>query len=110
MAEQSLYEKLKDLDTFEKEIQAEKSILIEKGLKSSSPRDVVAATKILQNQRSQASGVKAYFIDPLNTQNINGFRARPLIDLSFNTLRSMAKQTGIVSAIITTRKEASCKL
>lgn len=100
----SLAEQLAALHQQEQEIQAEKDILIEKSLRSpSSPRDVVYATNLLK--RREAGGLKSYILDPLSSNDLGGYRNRPFGDVSYSTLRAMAKQTGIVSAIIGTRKE-----
>lgn len=100
----SLAEQLAALHQQEQEIQAEKDILIEKSLRSpSSPRDVVYATNLLK--RREAGRLKSYILDPLSSNDLGGYRNRPFGDVSYSTLRAMAKQTGIVSAIIGTRKE-----
>ena len=100
----SLAEQLAALHQQEQEIQAEKDILIEKSLRSpSSPRDVVYATNLLK--RREVGGLKSYILDPLSSNDLGGYRNRPFGDVSYSTLRAMAKQTGIISAIIGTRKE-----
>ena len=100
---ESLYDQLKFLNQFQSELDAEKNILIEKSLSSpTSPKDVVFATQLLEERNK---GVKSFLLDPLNANDAGGYRSRPFLDVSFGTLRAMAKQTGLISAIITTRKE-----
>lgn len=100
----SLSDKLAILNQQEQEILAEKDILIEKSLRGSSPRDIVYATNLLKRQQNK-DGIKSYILDPLNSNDLGGFRTRPLGDVSYATMRMMARQTGIISAIIGTRKE-----
>ena len=103
-----LADRLAALNQQEQEILAEKDILIEKSLRNpASPRDMVYATNLLKRKRGGESdmGVKSFILDPVNSNNLGGYRGRPFGDVSFNTLRAMAKQTGIISAIIGTRKE-----
>lgn len=101
--EKSIYEQLKSIHDFQQELNVEKNMLIEKGLSSpSSPQDVIFATKLLKERDRE---VKSFLLDPLNTSNAGGYRSRAYLDVSYGTLRSMAKQTGLVSSIITTRKE-----
>ena len=100
----SLADKLAALNQQEQEILAEKDMLIEKSLRQpTSPRDVVYATNLLK--RREAGGIKSYLLDPVNSNDLGGFRNRPFGDVSYSTMRAMAKQTGIISAIIGTRKE-----
>lgn len=100
----SLAEQLAELNIQEQEIKAEKDILIEKSLRNpQSPKDVVYATNLLKRQHDR--GMKSYILDPLNSNDLGGFRYKMPSDITFGTLRAMAKQTGIVSAIINTRKE-----
>lgn len=101
----SLADKLAALNQQEQEILAEKDMLIEKSLRQpTSPRDVVYATNLLK-RREVGGGVKSYLLDPINSNDLGGFRNRPFGDVSYSTMRAMAKQTGIISAIIGTRKE-----
>ena len=100
----SLADKLAALYQQEQELKAEKDILIEKSLRNpTSPRDVVYATNLLKRQNS--GKMKSYILDPINSNDLGGYRTRPFGDVSYSTLRAMARQTGIVSAIIGTRKE-----
>lgn len=100
----SLYNQLANTILEEKKIQEKKNSLIEKSLSfPESPKEVILANRLIE--QGQGSQMKSYLIDPLNADNANGFRARPYLTLSYNTLRSMAKQTGLISAIISTRKE-----
>lgn len=98
----TLAEQLHSLQEKEKELLVEKNMLIEKSLYNpSSPKDVVYATSLLkENQKS-----KSYLFDPNLGLDVGGFRSRQFLDISFSTLRAMAKQTGLISAIINTRKE-----
>ena len=99
----SLYEQLRELNQFEKEINAQKNILIEKSLREpENAKDVVYATQLLQERQK---GIKSFLLDPLNANNGGDYRTRPLGNVGYETLRNMAHQTEIVSAIITTRKE-----
>ena len=99
----SLYDQLKDLNEQEKQIRAQQQILIEKSLTHpENAKDVVYATKLLEERQK---GVKSFLLDPLNSNNAGDYRARPFSEVNFSTLRMMARQTGLVSAIITTRKE-----
>ena len=101
--DESLYDRLKFLQQFRKEIDAEQNMLIEKSLVSpTSPKDVVFATQLLEERNK---GVKSFLLDPLNANDAGGYRSRSYLDVSYGTLRSMAKQTGLISAIISTRKE-----
>ena len=100
----SLADKLAALYQQEQELKAEKDILIEKSLRNpTSPRDVVYATNLLKRQNS--GKMKSYILVPINSNDLGGYRTRPFGDVSYSTLRAMARQTGIVSAIIGTRKE-----
>ena len=99
-----LSEQLYQLNAQEQEIKAAKDMLIEKSLRHpTSPKDVVYATNLLKAQQNH--GMKSYLIDPLNSNDFGGFKSRQFLDISFGTLRSMAKNTGLISAIINTRKE-----
>lgn len=101
--DESLYDRLKFLQQFKKEIDAEQNMLIEKSLVTpTSPKDVVFATQLLEERNK---GVKSFLLDPLNANDAGGYRSRSYLDVSYGTLRSMAKQTGLISAIISTRKE-----
>lgn len=100
----SLADKLMELNQQEQEILAEKDMLIEKSLRNpTSPRDVVYATNLLKNKRG--GELKSYILDPLNSNDLGGFRTKEFGGVSFNTLRAMYKNTGIISAIVDTRKE-----
>lgn len=100
----SLSDKLINLHRQEQELQIEKEMLIEKSLRNpTSPRDVVYATNLLKEKQNK--GMKSYLLDPLNNSDLGGFRSRQFLDISFGTLRAMAKNTGLISAIIGTRKE-----
>lgn len=99
--ERNIAEDLKFLKEFQQELEAEQNILIEKGLSSNNPKDVVFANKVLQER---TRGQKSFLFDPMNSQDFNGYRQRPY-EVNFSTLRRMASSTTIVSAIITTRKE-----
>ena len=99
--ERNIAEDLKFLKEFQQELEAEQNILIEKGLGSNNPKDVVFANKVLQER---TRGQKSFLFDPMNSQDFNGYRQRPY-EVNFSTLRRMASSTTIVSAIITTRKE-----
>lgn len=101
--QKSLSDQLKAISMKKQELKAEEEMLIEKSLRApTSPNDVVTATNIL---KAQQQGIKSYILDPLNSNDLGGFRSRQFLDVSFSTLRTMAKQTGLISAIINTRKE-----
>lgn len=100
---ESLYEQLKGLNLKEKEIRVKKDMLIEKSLVNpDDARDVVYATQLLEERQK---GIKSFLLDPMNADNGGDFRSRPFGDIGYSTLRNMARQTGLISAIITTRKE-----
>ena len=102
MAEKSLYENLKDLNDFEKELAVEKNQLIQKALENGNPKDIVFANELI---RERSKTQKSFILDPLNSNDSGGYRNRAWADVSFGMLRSMAKNTGLISAIIATRKE-----
>jgi len=77
--------------------------LLEKGMSSNNPSDVVAVFSKLQNAKKigEDDG-KAFLIDPLQFQTALGFKDKPY-QLSYTTLKKMSK-TPVINAIIKTRK------
>jgi len=102
MAQQGLASQLHDLNQFEAEVQAEKNLLIQKAMGSDNPTDIVFANKLMRERAAQ--GQKSFLIDPLSTNEFNGYRTRNF-ETGFAALRTMATKTPLVAAILQTRKE-----
>lgn len=98
----SLAERLQFLNQFGEEVQAEKDVLINKAMRSDNPTDIVFANKMVRERAAQ--GQKSYLIDPLSTNEFNGYRTRNF-ETGFGALRSMAVKTPLIAAILQTRKE-----
>lgn len=99
-------EHLDDIVRREELLQAEKFRAIEKGLKSTSPEDMVRASELIKKME-QGKGLgrddaKSFFIDPLQFASGLGYKDKSF-SLSYRTLARMAK-TPIINSIIKTRK------
>lgn len=95
--------KLEAIKNAEAKLAIRKAMLVENGLKSKSPSDILTAQNFLQNieQRKQSAS-KSYFVDPLDFNRNMGYKDKPH-SLSYNTLKGMSK-TPVINAIIKTRK------
>ena len=95
--------KLDTLTKLEKNLEIKKSRLIEDGLKSKSPNDVLKAQKNLRSiQEREKANKKSYLLDPIEFNSSFGYKDKPY-SLSYNSLRSMSK-VPVINAIIKTRK------
>ena len=99
-------EQLDDILHREELLRAEKFRAIEKGLKSTSPEDMVRASEIIKKmEEGKGAGrddAKSFFIDPLQFASGLGYKDKTF-SLSYRTLARMAK-TPIINSIIKTRK------
>jgi hypothetical protein len=100
---------LNQYNSLEEEIKKktlEKEMLIQKGLDSTDPGDLVKAQELyaknLQDSQSNPN-LKSYLYDPMFYAQNLGFKDKPL-SLSYDTLRRMAKAP-IIKSIIETRIE-----
>lgn len=95
---------LAELDQLQQEIEIRKHLEIEKGLSSSDPQAILAAQSYIQKQSQGDGELKSYIYDPnLETLNVGGYRV-PLKNVTFDTIRKMAK-TPVLLAVIGTRKD-----
>lgn len=98
-------QKLSELTKQEKEAQAAKFILINEGLSSKDPEELVKAVQTMGEIKvapTQGQDPKSYFFDPMFYTHM-GYKDKP-IDLGYTTLRRMAKAP-IIKSIIETRIE-----
>jgi hypothetical protein len=108
-----LDEKFSQIDDHIERLQAERRILIEKGMGSSDPISLVRANSELrrlqstgqfnigQSQGGNAENQKSYIFDPNYLYNNMGYKDRP-ITLSYDIQRVMAKAP-LIRAVINTR-------
>lgn len=97
-----LQEKLESISKISQEIEAKRTQLIQKGLSSSDPMEILKAQQQLTsiNQREKVDK-KSYLLNPLDFQSAFGYKNRPT-RMSYSMLRNMSKAP-IVNAIIKTR-------
>lgn len=94
---------IKDVNALSEQLYFQKMRLIEKGLKSDNPSDIIEANKAAQEILPKAQAdEKSFLIDPLEFTSSLGFKDKAY-SLSYNTLKRMSK-TPIISSIIKTRK------
>lgn len=95
--------KLETIEKVQERLAVKKALLVEEGLKSKSPNDILTAQRVLQGIEHRKEGnKKSFVIDPLDFNNSFGYKDKPY-SLSYGTLKAMAK-TPIINAIIKTRK------
>jgi len=95
--------KLDALEKVQQRLEVKKALMTDEALRSSSPSDIIRAQAMLQGIKTrEESSKKSFSIDPLEFNNSFGYKDKPF-NLSYQTLKSMAK-TPIVNAIIKTRK------
>lgn len=94
---------LDDIDNVRANLLIKEQLLIEKGLNSSDPQQILKAQRYLtQIQEQQQEDIKSFLISPDNLYNNgNGFR-QPTKSVTYNTLRRMAR-TPVIKTIINTR-------
>lgn len=97
----TLEEKLRANIKIAQELEVERNIMLEKGLSSNSPQDLITATSFLNSKQRVKS--KSYLFDPYINSDTLGYKNKPF-QLSYDTLRAMGR-TNIVKAIVTTRIE-----
>lgn len=100
----SCAEQLKALELAKQKLEAKTFRIIEKGMKSDNPSDMVVASNTAARilRKPTEDNTKAFFIDPLQFNANLGYKDKAFT-LSYQTLRRMSK-TPIISAIIKTRK------
>lgn len=95
--------KLEAIDKIQERLGIQKALLVESGLRSNSPTDILSAQKVLQNiEQRQESNKKSFIVDPLEFNSSMGFKDKPY-SLSYSTLKAMSKAP-IINSIIKTRK------
>lgn len=94
---------LEDITLLQAKLEIEKSQLIQKGLTSSDPWDIIKTQKFLQGQSKSEDGMlKSFLINPdLTSLNTNNYRV-PNKGVSYETLKRMSR-TPIIRTIIGTR-------
>lgn len=102
----NLYTQLEQVFEKEQVTAVEKSILLEKALKSENPNVVLRARRYMENvpgQSDKPGTPKSMIIDPIDLYNGLGYKETPL-QLSYNILRRMAR-TPLVRSVIEVRKD-----
>lgn len=95
--------KLQGIEKLQEKLAVKKALLVENGLKSNSPTDILVAQKTLRSiEERQESNKKSFIIDPLDFNSNFGYKDKPY-SLSYQTLKSMSK-VPVINAIIKTRK------
>ena len=102
-----LSNKITELQDFQREIEIEKNLLIEKAMNSSNPGDILMAQKILSQQPNGIEGAKSYILDPATYFNGQGFFEIPSL-ITNSQCRRMAR-TPVIRAIVGTRQDQVSK-
>jgi hypothetical protein len=101
-------EALNNIQASKVELDIAEQILLQKGLESDNPHDIIKAQNIVKIKMNQGTdNRKATFIDPLSFNDSFGYKAPPQ-RITYDTLWSMSKQP-VINAIIKTRKSQIAK-
>jgi len=98
--EQDISKELEFIQQFKKEIEVEEQLLLQKAFTSSNPSHILKASSIVENRSPKQ---KSFLLDPYFSNIGLGYRNKN-INITYGTLRQMAKEP-IISSIITTRVE-----
>lgn len=92
-----------DISLLQQKLEIERNLLIEKGMSSSDPYDILTVQKYLQkNKGNNDDFIKSFLFNPdIDSLNTNNFRV-PTKSISYDTLKQMAR-TPVIRTIIGTR-------
>jgi hypothetical protein len=104
MSDLKLPDSLASLQELQLKLEVQKSLVLQKAMKSDDPNKIVEAAKYFKDiEKRDESQVKSYIFDPWEFSRQFGYKDKPT-SLSYNTLRRMGR-TPIINSIITTRVE-----
>lgn len=94
---------LEDIDLMQQKLEIEKSLLIEKGLSSNDPYQLLTTQRYLQqHQKEDDSFIKSFLFDPdITSLNTNNYKVSTKV-VTYDTLRRMSR-TPVIKTIIGTR-------
>ena len=99
----NLNDRLDEINNKRQEFEIEEQMLIEEGLQSTDPSEVIKAMNVVKIRGNEGiKDRKAVFIDPEDFYNSFGYKSRPT-KMSYDMLTAMSRQP-IINAIIKTRK------
>lgn len=93
-----------DIEVLEQKLEIERNLLIEKGLTSTDPLEILRTKKFLEknNSRKQVDTIKSFLYNPdITSLNNDNYRV-PVKKVSYDTLKKMAR-TPIIRTVIGTR-------
>lgn len=103
----SLKTQLAQIETFQREKEIERDLLIKKAISSDNPSDILVANTLLAKKNNPFQGnnrgAKSYLFDPYYLNDNLGYKDS-LKGMSYDILRNMSR-TPIIKSIITTRVE-----
>lgn len=91
-----------DVEALEQKLQIERNLLIEKGLTSTDPLEILRTKRFLEKSSRNGDTIKSFLFNPdIVSLNSNNYRV-PVKKVSYETLKKMAR-TPIVRTVIGTR-------
>jgi hypothetical protein len=102
---ENLGEHLSSVDMEMELLRVERGMSLDKALTSNNPVDFIRASREINNMQQRMNGNedgKAFLYDPMADTGL-GYREKPVVDLSYTTLRRMAR-TPVLKGIIGTRQ------
>lgn len=100
---QGMGARLSEIEQQKKMLALEEISLVEKGLESHNPADILKAMEVVKIQQNAGSDDrKSFFVDPLAFDNSFGYK-QPPTSITYELLQAMAR-TPITNSIIKTRK------